>query len=480
MGWEWRRQDREAVLAALGRGEYEAVATSAQGAVDDLAHLAFELGVFSAAVEEIKIQRERRGIPDDLLLRTLVVLPFLDATSLWDASTVLFGDPAILSQLGDTAVQIRQGFNGRYRNAGGEKSPLALPVHPNVLRQEMARITPGSLDAFRQRCIRTLFHRRLIRGTTYAIDGTGLGKDWRVVALLTVTEGRTILVSWRLLHGTESEKGKEASVVRGMVDEVRSLAGPEVVRLLLMDAFYADGPLLARLKYEDGIDALVRIPEDRDIFTDMTQIVQPESCRWQKHPDVRYVAGHKQVRTVAVAAIEDLTTWDSFRETAAEDGEEDARLWGCLIHETPADGAMKETTWGLVSTRPFASGWKGDSTWRQRWDIENIAFRELKEGWRLEKARWGRSMAVVAARVTLTCMAFNVAQVMRGRDGRQLLNHGIRRLRRQLTREVGAAPVVVYTRDCYAVLNIEDIMTAVGRPPQESLCALIRHKQRLR
>ena len=44
MGWEWRRQDREAVLAALGRGEYEAVATSAQGAVDDLAHLAFELG----------------------------------------------------------------------------------------------------------------------------------------------------------------------------------------------------------------------------------------------------------------------------------------------------------------------------------------------------------------------------------------------------------------------------------------------------
>jgi hypothetical protein len=229
------------------------------------------------------------------------------------------------------------------------------------------------------------------------------------------------------------------------------------------------GGLLATAKCTYGIDALVRIPEDRDIYTDMVQIVAREQARWQQHPDVRYVAGHKEVRTVAVAAVEGLTTWDSFREKAAELGAPDATLWGCLIRDLPAEGEGEQETWGLVSTHAFGSGWQGYSTWRKRWRIENTGIRELKEGWKLEKARWGRSLRRVATRVAMTCVAFNVAQVLKGADGRRLLDHGIRRLRRVLAKEVGAAPVTVYAQGCYGIFNIEEVMTAVGRPPQESL-----------
>jgi len=467
--WEWRKHDRQAVLEALGRGDYEAVAASALGPLDDLAHLAAELGVFAAATEELKVQRTRDGIPDDLLLRSLVVLPFIDATSLVDASIHLFGDAALLYHLGFTGIEIREGFNDRYRNSHGYKSAEALPAHPAMLREQMQRIIPDSWERFRERCMRPLFEHRLVRGTTYAIDGTGLSDRWRLVALLNVTEGRKILVSWRLLSGTASEKGKEATVVRSMIDEVRALAGPQAIDLLLMDALYADGGLLATLKYQYGIDALVRVPEDRDIYTDMVQIAQREPVRWQRHPDVRYVAGHKQSRSVAAAAIDGLTTWDSFREKAASLDAPDATLWGCLLHEVPADGSGDPESWALVSTRSFASGWQGYTMWRKRWLIENTAFRELKEGWLLEKARWGRSLALVTARVMLTCVAFNVAQVLKGKDGKRLLHLGIRRLRRVLMIKVGIAPVIVYAAGCYAILDMEEVMTAAGRPPKVSL-----------
>lgn len=468
--WEWRKHDRAAVLAALGRGEYEAVATSAMGALDELGHLTAELGIFTAATQAIKINRKREGIPDDLMLRSLVMLPFVDATSLVDASTQLFGDAALLVQLGYTALQIREGFNDRYRNGEGQKSVEALPFHPVVLREEMKRVDVASLDTFRERCVQSLFAHRLVRGTTYAIDGSGLNDQWRVVALLNVTEGRNILVSWRLLAGDASEKGKEATVVRSMIDDVRKVAGPDAIDLLLMDALYADGPLLATLKYEYGIDALVRVPEHRDIYADMVGIMQHEPTRWQQHRDVRYLSGQKQMRTVAAAAVDHLTTWDSYRAKAAELGANDPTLWGCLIREVSATGpAIMPETWGLISTRSFSTAWQGDTTWRQRWRIENTAFHELKEVWHLEKARWRRSLATVATRVTLTCVAFNVAQVLKGKDGRNLLKHGMVRLRRALIREVGIAPVIVYAVGCYAILDIEEVMTAAGRPPAESL-----------
>lgn len=467
--WEWRKHDRAAVLAALGRGEYEAVATSAMGPLDELGHLTAELGIFTAATEAIKINRTRDGIPDDLLLRSLVMLPFVDATSFVDASTQLFGDPALLLQLGYTAVHIREGFNDRYRNSGGQKSAEALPFHPVVLREEMQRIDVTSLDTFRERCVQSLFARRLVQGTTYAIDGSGLNDQWRVVALLNVTRGRNVLVSWRLLAGDASEKGKEATVVRSMIDDLRKVAGPAAIDLLLMDALYADGPLLATLKYEYGIDALVRVPEDRDIYADMVGIMQHEPTRWQQHRDVRYLSGQKQMRTVAAAAVDHLTTWNSYRAKAIELGASDPTLWGCLIHEIASTGPTMPEVWGLISTRSFATAWQGYTTWRQRWRIENTAFHELKEAWHLEQARWGRSLATVATRVTLTCVAFNVAQVLKGKDGRNLLEHGMRRLRRALTREVGVAPVIVYADGCYAILDIEEVMTATGRPPAESL-----------
>jgi len=474
MTWEWRRHDKATVLECLKEGRYEAITTSAQGPLDALAHVAIEMGVFDA-VQELEVEREREGIPDILLLRTLTVLPFIEADSFREATGSLFADVSILLQLGYTAVQIREGFNHRYRNSQGVKSVESFPCHPESLREEMKRIKPASLGAFRRRCIGDLFQRRLVRDRVYAIDGTGLGKEWLLVVLLNVSRERTLLVNWRLLAGTASEKGSiEASVVLDMIREVLEIGSPEAISWLIMDALYADGPLLATLKYRYQIDSLVRVPENRDIYKDMEQLVSLEKARWQTHPDVRYVAGHKQSRQVSVAAVEDLTTWDSFLATAKELGGQEPKLWGCLIHDRLADSQEESENWALVGTAPFSTGWQGYTFWRLRWRVENNGFRELKEGWKLEKARWGRSQPLVSTRVTMSCVAFNVAQVAKGKDGQRLLHLGIRRLRRELGREYGVAPVIVYAGHCYGIFHIEEIMSALGHPPAESLRPVLR------
>lgn len=467
MAYALVREDRAEVVEALQSGEYDAIATSGQGILDELVHLAIEVGVFDA-LKLVQLVREREGIPDELLLRTASVLPFVEAIGVSAAAGQLFKDAGILLKLGYTIQQVQEGFNHRHR--GEEAEGKAKPYHPEVLRQELARIEPESLHAFAQECVRQLFARKLVKGRVYAIDGSGLRDRYRLVGLLNVHADRQLWLSWRLLEGDASEKGKEACVVRSMVEDVLAAGGSEAMEWLLMDALYADGPLLAWLEYGCGIHALVRLPEDRQMYQDLQGLARAGLIEWQSHTDLRYVSGHKQLRDVSVAMASDLRSWHSFVEAAEAYGIERPTLWGCLIHSVDRNKASETEDWALVSTWPFHSAWAGYRQWRQRWRIENCGFRELKEGWHLERGPWSRADAtVVAARVAFTLLAYNIAQLAKTSRGRQLINRGIRRLRREVSTQYGVAPVVVFARDAYAVFHIEEIMALLGKAPKHSL-----------
>ena len=125
----WYRNDKAAVAEALRRGERPDLATTmASGPLDELVALHQELGIF-AILDELEVQRARAGVPDELLLRTLATLPFVEQASLSAGSSVLFREPAVLLQLGWAPVQIRQGSNGRHRHPEGRQEE-SLPCHP--------------------------------------------------------------------------------------------------------------------------------------------------------------------------------------------------------------------------------------------------------------------------------------------------------------------------------------------------------------
>ncbi len=201
------------------------------------------MGIF-AILDEMEVQRTRTGIPDELLRRALATLPFVEQASLSGASEILFREPAVLLQLGWAPMQIRQGSNGRHRHPEGRQEE-SLPCHPDTLRDALRRVGEAAWLHAQAAGVQSLYQRQLVRGKVYAIDGSGLGDDFRLVALVCVSATRPIIVAWRLLSGPASEKGKEAAVSRALIEQVLQVAGPQAISLLLADGLYADGPLLA-------------------------------------------------------------------------------------------------------------------------------------------------------------------------------------------------------------------------------------------
>lgn len=464
----WYRYDREAVLAALRRGERPDWATTmACGPLDELVALHDELGIFQV-LDRLQPHRQRAGLPDDLLLHTLATLPFLQEPSLDGASGALFREPAVLLQLGWAPAQIREGDNHRHRHPEG-RQPESLPCHPDTLRDELRRVGERAWLRVQHGGVRALYEHELVRGKVYAIDGSGLGPGLRLVSLVCVSGERPLIVAWRLLEGSASEKGKEAAVTRALVEQAVAWGGPGCIALLLVDALYADGPLLAWLKYKQGIDVLVPLPSDREMYADLQGLAQTGLTPWRRHRYVRTIQGHKQRRVVEVTSTSGLTSWVAFVAAAHAYGVARPALWGCLIREVEPTAQQPEEAQALVSTREWPDGFAALQGYRPRWHIENDGYRELKEGWGLEEHRWGRDVAAVRGRVTLACLAFNTAQVYRSQAGQRLAKKGIRRLRRECRRKLGPAPVVRYVDGRYAVLPLEEVLAVLGVPVRESL-----------
>jgi hypothetical protein len=112
----WFRQDKSAVLDSLGRGERPLMATTtASGPLDEWIALHRELGVFDAR-DHLPTDRQRAGVEDSLLFRTLATLPFVAELGLDPSARLLFQDPAVLLQLGGAPAQIQAGDNRRHRH----------------------------------------------------------------------------------------------------------------------------------------------------------------------------------------------------------------------------------------------------------------------------------------------------------------------------------------------------------------------------
>ena len=388
----------------------------------------------------------------------------------------LFREPAILLQIGWVPVQIRQGDNRRHRHPESRQAD-SLSRHADTLRDELRRLGASAWQKAQRAGVKSLYRRGLVKGPVYAVDGSGLGPGLRLVCLVCVSGDRPLLAAWRLLTGDASGKRPRGGGHQELVEQVLAVGGPGSMQLLLADALYADGPLLAWLKYAQGIDALVALPSDRLLYQDVQGLSawRPVSLT-SSTSYVRTVQGHKQRRVVGSDLGGRPDELGQFHGGCQGDGNgrRGASLW-CFLLIT-RDGLEPRLLWpaGTMGwchddALLLADGFAALLAYRPRWHVEDDSYRELKEGWGLEEQRWGRDEAATRGRVTLTCLAFNTAQVYRSQAGQRLARKGIRRLRREYQRELGAAPVVVYMSGCYAALAVEELLAALGRPVRESL-----------
>jgi hypothetical protein len=90
MSLQWFRQDKPAVLERLRRKDRPLMATTmASGPLDELLALHIDLDAFDA-LDALIPRRQRAGLDDALLFRTLATLPFLRDAALDPAARLLF------------------------------------------------------------------------------------------------------------------------------------------------------------------------------------------------------------------------------------------------------------------------------------------------------------------------------------------------------------------------------------------------------
>ena len=169
----WVRQDKRTILQRLKEGcPIRTIAPEGNGALEELVALSIELGTFEM-LDSLAVKREREGIPDPLLLHTLSVLPFLADGSLDGSARALFDEPAILLELGYAPVALREGISQRHRRPEG-KTEESVPIHPDTLRDELARLTEKDWIDLQERRLEVLY---LLPAELFLVVPAGLFAD---------------------------------------------------------------------------------------------------------------------------------------------------------------------------------------------------------------------------------------------------------------------------------------------------------------
>jgi len=97
--------------------------------------------------------------------------------------------------------------------------------------------------------------------------------------------------------------------------------------------------------------------------------------------------------------------------------------------------------------------------------IENTAFRELKQGWLINKIPKKTERAVTAHTLLTVCM-YNFTNAYRTDAGQELTEQGIRRFRVK-TRVQTYAKIMIMTDEHFGIFDIEEFALLLGKPPKD-------------
>lgn len=397
-GREWRVfiENREAVIAALERGECEGILPAARGFMDGFAGFLLDSGIL-AAFAQFPDRRERRSIPIFFFCNTLVHRPLFHLKRMAPIAKTLFRSPYILRQLGFNALQIEQGF---YQTPEGQH-PFTVEAIPECFAKSKAddfldnqklvlsQLTTYCPAQFRQGLwVMDSVHLNVPPGAhseafSFKACVLGVWQDTVVWPMI-----------WAFVPATENE-----TVVGKLVfAAAEEILGPGIIRHLLIDRGYLDGDWIAQL-YHQGTRVTTGVKEDMLIFEEMMNLTSLEDTVWTEVSPPKVHQKPRPQREVT-----------GFTDLQGEWSTCDAPLSGCLIRDTYPDQVVFQ---GLVTTAPAAKATEILDDNGHRWTLEEV-YMTLTRYWRfddLPPCRQGVAYALVHfALVAFTLLGFYIQE----------------------------------------------------------------------
>jgi len=316
-------------------------------------------------------------------------------------------------------------------------------------------------------------------------DAQKLRCQWRrcykMVTLMHTNAAREffLMVGLRVVGG----KDHECPVFYELLKEVVGAIGVGIVKMLILDRGFLDGEEIARCKKDYGIDVLIPVRKNMNVYADAMPLLDFPDVTWVacEDPPVRLQTPPPRLRPQAVrkreaqrqrsvqerkkqqpdpppdsvlvkteaAAISDFTSWSSCT----------IPLSAIAVREHYADD--HHTTWLLLSTRRTCDPAAARELYRLRPTVEE-RYRQFKCFADLTKFT-SRAFSLVVNHVVFTMLSYNLLQLYLLRTDRQQLNGKTPlSLRRQLLPD--NTHTIVYWQNYYALFIPMELvgLVAVG------------------
>lgn len=328
---------------------------------------------------------------------------------------------------------------------------------------------------------------------------------YKVVLLMHCDEAgeRFVVVGIRVLRVGESE----ATALWPLVDTfVTKLPG--VMKVLLLDRGFINGPQMGRLKQDHGIDTIIPVRSDMDILEDVRGLSKLDSTQWESYepehrpslPPLKTSDG-KSRTTHPVAEKRERqrqATLASQRAAAEQEATPDpakvreetlvARfgeltswsdcpvpLTGVYTRDLFADG--HETDWLLVATSPSWTARRVRDLYGLRTDIEE-RHRQVKCFWdltRFHSTAWN----LIVSQTVFVCLTYSLLQLHLLHQGHEELNRRTWPTSRRLLPD--GERVIVYRQQCFGFFTLlehtELTLSLEGKARRRALAQTRRLRQ---
>jgi hypothetical protein len=196
---------------------------------------------------------------------------------------------------------------------------------------------------------------------------------------------------------------------------------------------------MGQLKRDHGIDTVIGVREDMDIFADMRGLAELQQEEWQRAAPPKLHQGPLPER--CILGVQELSTWEAYG----------GPLTGCLIRDQYPDKTLYQAA---VSTDTTMRAAQIHAHKRQRWELEE-SFMEFARYWNVDHLGSCRPMVYVA-QVHFTFLAFTLLFAFAARR-----NTPVGRLAAVVPMLVPSRELVVYWCHFYAILRPSELLSTV-------------------
>ncbi len=307
---------------------------------------------------------------------------------------------------------------------------------------------------------------------------------------------RFVVAGVRVLEGDQSE----APALWQLVDTFIGAVGRGVMKILILDRGFINGPQMGRVKNEYGIDSVIPVRKNMEILEDVRGVVKLD-VTWEeyqrtgreplkpsrpKHPTAakREEARQKtlaknreeaerrdppdpskvRLRTL-ITKVPGLTSWTDCP----------VPLTGVYSKDCYADGHEKD--WLLVSTNPRLLAKEGRDLYGLRTDIEEL-HRQVKCFWDLTRFH-STAWSLLVSQTVFVALTYSLLQIHLLQHGHEELNRRTRETTRRLLPD--GDRVIIYRQQYFGYFTLlehtELTLSLEGKARRKALAKTRRLQQ---